>query len=124
MKNMFKTLEKEVEKALNDKMGGSSSSGSTSSSKPDKLSGAPATRWEKSVVALDSIVSQVVKVDPDGVDIVCFGGEDEAQWYRNVTNTKGLEDMVNDKRPRGVSKRRRRRKEWLEWSKWLDMNID
>lgn len=101
MKNMFKTLEKEVEKALNEKMGGSSSSGSSSSSKTDKLSGTPATRWEKSVVALDSIVSQVVKVDPDGVDIVCFGGEDEAQWYRNVTNTKGLEEMVNDKRPRG-----------------------
>merc|ERR1712224_736108 len=42
------------------------------------------------------------KVDPDGVDIVCFGGEDEVEWYRNVKNTKGLEEMVASKRPNGA----------------------
>ena len=97
MKNMFAQLEKEVGKALND---------SSSSKKPEKknsLSGGPATRWEKAVVAIDGIVSQVSKVDPDGVDIVCFGGNDEAQWYRNIKSTKGIEELVNDKPPRGVS---------------------
>jgi len=102
MKNMFKTLEKELEGtgfqeqlagAMGGKMGGSS--------KPSKHSGGPATRWEKAVVSLDKIVSQVVKVDPDGVDIVCFGGESDAQWYRNIKQTQGIEEMVNDKRPRG-----------------------
>merc|ERR1711959_754996 len=39
--------------------------------------------------------------DPDGVDIVCFGGEDEVEWYRNIKNTKGLEEMVASKRPNG-----------------------
>jgi hypothetical protein len=95
MKNMFTQLEKEVGKALND---------SSSSKKPEKknsLSGGPATRWEKAVVAIDGIVSQVSKVDPDGVDIVCFGGNDEAQWYRNIKSTKGIEELVNDKPPRG-----------------------
>lgn len=56
-----------------------------------------------SVIGLDKIVAQVVKVDPDGVDIVCFGGNEGADWYRNVKNTKKLEEMVNDKRPSGVS---------------------
>ena len=55
------------------------------------------------MIGLDKIVAQVVKVDPDGVDIVCFGGNEGADWYRNVKNTKKLEEMVNDKRPSGVS---------------------
>lgn len=101
MKNMFKTLEKEVGKVLEDQMGDKSSSESSGSKKPKLASGAPATRWEKAVVGLDSIVSQVVKVDPDGVDIVCCQGGSEAQWYRNVKKTSGLEDMVNDKQPGG-----------------------
>lgn len=96
MKNMFAQLEKEVGKALQDQMGSSSGS-----SKPKRESGGPATRWEKAVVALDKIVSQVVKVDPDGVDIVCFGGEFESEWYRNIKETKNIEKMVTDKHPRG-----------------------
>lgn len=102
MKNMFATLEKEVGKVLEDQMGNKSSSGS-SSKKAKLASGAPATRWEKAVVGLDGIVSQVVKVDPDGVDIVCCQGGSEAQWYRNVKKTSGLAEMVNDKQPGGVS---------------------
>lgn len=101
MKNMFATLEKEIGKFLEDQMGDKSSSGSSGSKKPIQASGAPATRWEKAVVGLDSIVSQVVKVDPDGVDIVCCQGGSEAQWYRNVKKTSGLEEMVNDKQPGG-----------------------
>ena len=58
---------------------------------------------QKAVVAASGIASQVSRVDPDGIDIVCFGGDDAAQWYRNVKSTKGIEEMVNDKRPRGVS---------------------
>eukprot|EP00536_Pseudo-nitzschia_multiseries_P000530 jgi/Psemu1/178805/e_gw1.6.148.1 len=64
-------------------------------------SGAPPTRWERAVIALDQVVVQVVKVDPDGVDIVCFGGDESPDWYRNVKSTKGLEQMVNDKQPEG-----------------------
>lgn len=96
MKNMFAQLESEVTKAL------------TESQKSDRKkatkreSGAPPTRWERAVVGLDKVVVQVTKVDPDGVDIVCFGGDESPDWYRNVKNTKGLEDMVNDKRPQGA----------------------
>ncbi len=103
MKNMFAQLEKEVGKALTEQMGSSASSSSSKTKKNKRHSGGPATRWEKAVVSLDKIVSQTVKVDPDGVDIVCFGGEGEAQWYRNIKDTKNIEEMVNDKRPRGVS---------------------
>lgn len=99
MKNMFAQLEKEVGNVMKDQMGGQSSE---SSSKKTKLaSGTPATRWEKAVVGLDSIVSHVVKVDPDGVDIVCCQGGGEAQWYRNIKSTSGLAEMVNDKTPEG-----------------------
>lgn len=94
MKNMFAKLEEEVGSSLN-KSG-------KSSKQERRASGPPPTRWEKSVVGLDKIVSQVVKVDPDGVDIVCFGGEDQVEWYRNVKNTKGLEEMVASKRPNGA----------------------
>lgn len=95
MKNMFKALEKEVESAIQAKMGG----GETSTAKVE--SAGPATRWEKAVVSLDKVVAQVVKVDPDGVDIVCFGGDEEPTWFRNVTSTKGIEEMVNDQPPGG-----------------------
>merc|ERR1712238_278762 len=67
-----------------------------------RTSGPPPTRWEKAVIGLDSIVTQVVKVDPDGVDIVCVGGDEDADWYRNVKHTKHLEAMVSDKRPKGA----------------------
>jgi len=100
MKNMFAQLEKEVTKAIEEKTGQSISS--SSSKKPSKrLSDGPTTRWEKAVSAIDGIVKQVVKVDPDGIDIVCFGGNDEADWYRNIKSTKGIEELVNDKRPKG-----------------------
>lgn len=98
---MFATLEKEVGKALNEQMANSTSSSSSKPKKNKRHSGGPATRWEKAVVSLDKIITQVVKVDPDGVDIVCFGGEGDAQWYRNIKDTKNVEEMVNDKRPRG-----------------------
>jgi hypothetical protein len=105
MKNMFKTLEKELEgTGLQEQLAGAMGGKMGGSSKPSEHSGGPATRWEKAVVSLDKIVSQVVKVDPDGVDIVCFGGESDAQWYRNIKQTQGIEEMVNDKRPRGVSR--------------------
>lgn len=92
MKNMFAQLEKEVGSVLEQ----------NNKPKGRRLSGPPPTRWEKAVVGLDQIVSEVVKVDPDGVDIVCFGGDFETEWYRNVKSTKGLEEMVNDKRPSGI----------------------
>jgi len=59
------------------------------------------TRYEKAVIGLDKIVNTVVKVDPDGVDIVCFGSEEETEWYRNIKNTKGLEEIVTSKPPNG-----------------------
>jgi len=98
---MFSQLSPDVVNMVNEQVAqatGVGSSGTTSGAKP---SSAPTTRWEKAVVGLDKIVNQVVRVDPNGVDIVCFGGEGDAQWYRNVKETKGLEEMVNDKRPRG-----------------------
>jgi len=93
MKNMFAQLEKEVGNVLNE---------SQKSKAEKRPSGPPPTRYERAVVGLDKIVVQVVKVDPDGVDIVCFGGSDDADWYRNVKNTKGIEAIVNDKRPKGA----------------------
>jgi len=90
LKNMFSQLESELENAM-----------SASQKQQRRASGPSPTRWEKAVIGLDKIVAQVVKVDPDGVDIVCFGGNEDADWYRNVKNTKKLEEMVNDKRPSG-----------------------
>jgi len=94
LKNMFKQLESEVTKAMTE---------SQQEEAKTRPSGAPPTRWERAVVSLDKVVVQLVKVDPDGVDIVCFGGDDTPDWYRNVKSTKGLEQMVNDKTPEGVS---------------------
>lgn len=98
-KSMFATLEQEVKKAIND----DGSSGKKKKKKQrGKSSGGPPTRWEKAVISLDKIVTQVVKVDPDGIDLVCFGGNGDPEWYRNIKNTKGLEEMVNSERPRGA----------------------
>jgi len=91
LKNMFENLESEL-----------TSSQKKSSKASRRASGPPPTRWEKAVIGLDSIVKTVVKVDPDGVDIVCFGGDEDADWYRNIKNTKNLEAMVSDKRPSGA----------------------
>jgi hypothetical protein len=95
MKNMFAKLEEEVGSSL------STSQSSSGGKATRRASGPPPTRWEKAVVSMDKIVVQVVKVDPDGVDIVCFGGEEDADWYRNIKKTKHIEEMVNDKRPSG-----------------------
>ena len=91
-----------------------------------------ATRWEKAVVGVDTIVQEVVKFDPDGVDIVMVGGssssgtiavdtsttikedesevlttteddsnESDVEWYRNIQDTEGLEELVTSKEPNG-----------------------
>lgn len=62
--------------------------------------GSHATRWQKAVMAIDSIVGEVTNFDPDGVDIVCVGGESldteshGITWHRNVKDTQGLEDKI------------------------------
>jgi len=50
-------------------------------------------------MSLNSIVTTVAKIDPDGVDIVCFpgsGGEGGFSYdiYRNIRDANGLEDLV------------------------------
>jgi len=61
------------------------------------------TRWEKSIVGLNGMVKQVSKVDPDGLDIVCFGGEKgtKPSIYRKVKNIKDVERMVTSELPSG-----------------------
>lgn len=66
----------------------------------------PPLRWEKAVIAMNGIVHQVSKIDPDGVDVVCFpgsGGEGGMQHdiYRNVKDMVGLEAMVTCQAPQG-----------------------
>jgi len=94
MKNMFNKAQEEIGNSLKQ-----SGTGGNSGGQP---TGPPPTAWEKAVSMLDGIVTHVSKVDPDGVDIVCFGGEDEIDWYRNIKNTKGLEELVTDKGPEGT----------------------
>ncbi len=64
------------------------------------------TRWEKAVVSLHGMVKQVSKVDPDGLDIVCFGGTETGKisLYSNVKNIKDIEKMVTSKLPSGPCK--------------------
>jgi len=69
------------------------------------------TRWEKAVVALQSLVNVVSRVDPDGLDVICFGGSDDGEFdesaksnisvFRNVKNVKEIEKMVTSKLPSG-----------------------
>lgn len=66
-------------------------------------------RYEKAVIAMNGIVNQVSKIDPDGVDVICFpgsGGEGglEHDIYRNVKDIKGLEVMVTAQEPKGPCK--------------------
>mmetsp|Transcript_39867 Transcript_39867/g.83353 ORF Transcript_39867/g.83353 Transcript_39867/m.83353 type:complete len:409 (+) Transcript_39867:148-1374(+) len=75
----------------------------TKAKKPEKV---PPTRWEKAVTSLNSIVTQVAKIDPDGVDVVCFpgsGGEGGLSYdiYRNLKDATGLEDIVTAVEPKG-----------------------
>mmetsp|Transcript_5516 Transcript_5516/g.6376 ORF Transcript_5516/g.6376 Transcript_5516/m.6376 type:complete len:471 (+) Transcript_5516:165-1577(+) len=108
----------------------SSSSTSTSSSSISMASvmhyESNATRWEKAVVGVDTIVKEVVKFDPDGVDIVMVGGssttiqeeesealstteedvdsndtDNDVEWYRNIQDTQGLDDLITSKEPNG-----------------------
>jgi len=58
-------------------------------------------RWEKACMLLPGIVNQVSKVDPDGLDIVCFGGDSKPNIYRNVRNQKDCERLVTAKAPSG-----------------------
>mmetsp|Transcript_17991 Transcript_17991/g.44780 ORF Transcript_17991/g.44780 Transcript_17991/m.44780 type:complete len:593 (+) Transcript_17991:96-1874(+) len=64
------------------------------------------TRWEKAVVGMHGMVKQVSKVDPDGLDIVCFGGTETGKIsvYRQVKNVKDVERMVTSKLPSGPCK--------------------
>jgi len=100
-KSMFKAVEAEVGKVVKEHLN-EATGGKKKKKKEGRPSEGPPTRWEKAVVSLDKIVTQVVKVDPDGVDVVCFGGSGEPEWYRNIKNTKGLEEMMNTERPKGA----------------------
>jgi len=117
-KNVFKHLEQNAEKIMNgeniddttlqtfreEKLGDNYDVTLSHSTNP--------TRWEKAVVALNGMVQQVSKVDPDGLDIVCFGGDanpdakspskSKISVYRNVKNHKEIEDMVTSKLPAGL----------------------
>lgn len=61
------------------------------------------TRWEKACMSLHGMVKQVSKVDPDGLDIVCVGGNKNPRpnIYRNVKNIKDVERIVTAKLPSG-----------------------
>jgi hypothetical protein len=74
--------------------------------------GSHATRWEKTVVATDSIVAEVTKFDPDGVEIVCVGGESpdgsldndnesDIEWHKGINDTQGLEEIITTRIPGG-----------------------
>ena len=150
MKNAFEKIQAELDPSATDGStksadrssgvrSSSSSSSSISSSSTSSLSMASvmhydsnATRWEKAVVGVDTIVAQVSKFDPDGVDIVMVGGvtiagvineeeeedddddddstqeliasdnADAVEWHRGIKNTEGLEELVTYKEPKGI----------------------
>jgi len=74
-----------------------------------------ATRWEKTVVAADLIVSEVAYFDPDGVEVVCVGGEspdgfldasddgpdEQIDWHKGIKDTEGLESTITSRVPGG-----------------------
>ena len=96
---MYKNLKKEAEKAL----------GKDQAEPPKFDPENPPTRWEKAVMGLNGIVASVSKIDPDGVDVVCFpgsGGEGgmDHDIFRNVKDTKGLEALVTAVEPKGDCK--------------------
>jgi hypothetical protein len=94
-KTMFKEIKKQGEAVLAEKAG---------IAPPTSDPNNPPTRWEKAVVALNGVVAQVAQIDPDGVDVVCFGGDGEPDIYRNIKDIKGLEAMVTAKQPAGACK--------------------
>ena len=111
---MFKKLERKAQKLL-DSDSDNEDSKSSSSSDDERLrsntddaafdNSSNPTRWEKATVGLAGMVKQVSKVDPDGLDIVCFGGSTDPNAklsvYRNVKNLKDIEKMVTSKLPSG-----------------------
>ena len=129
--NAFQKLEIEAEKALEEhkkKDSSNNSSATVTSGVPSQVDyertesttstitltmsevmhyGSNATRWEKTVVATDSVVGQVANFDPDGVEIVCVGGDeslktyDEIEWHEGIQDTKGLEDTITKREPGG-----------------------
>ena len=99
-------MQKEAEKAL---MKASVTKTKSDPTPPPPDPENPPTRWEKAVLAMNGIVSQVSKIDPDGIDVVCFpgsGGEGGMNHdiYRNVKDTKGLESLVTAVEPKGPCK--------------------
>jgi hypothetical protein len=116
--NAFKKLKVEAKKALKEINNNNDKSDDVPSSRHDNVSltmsevmhyGSHATRWEKTVVATNSIVGEVTKFDPDGVEIFCVGGEspdgsldnDEIEWHKGIKNTQGLEDTITTRNPGG-----------------------
>eukprot|EP00578_Thalassiosira_sp_NH16_P014179 CAMPEP_0181108334 /NCGR_PEP_ID=MMETSP1071-20121207/17575_1 /TAXON_ID=35127 /ORGANISM="Thalassiosira sp., Strain NH16" /LENGTH=414 /DNA_ID=CAMNT_0023191931 /DNA_START=106 /DNA_END=1350 /DNA_ORIENTATION=+ len=105
---------KELEKYLDASTGASAGSTTTTKSdaKPPKFDSKtnPPTRWEKAVFSMNGILAQVSQIDPDGVDVVCFPGSDGGEGgtgydiYRNVKDTKGLEELVTAHEPKGDCK--------------------
>jgi len=62
----------------------------------------PPTRWEKAMTAVNGIVQQVSKVDPDGIDIYCFpGASDHVDVYKNIKDASSLGSMVGAAEPQG-----------------------
>ena len=96
-KKMFNEAKKHAEATLN--KGDSNNNAEPPKFDPEN----PPTRWEKAVVGMNGIVAQVAKIDPDGVDVVCFSGtgDDAAEWHRNIKDMKGLEELVTAKEPSG-----------------------
>lgn len=129
--NAFKKLKIEAEKALNDHQKKNSDSSTTTSDVPSEIGGrtqsdsaisvtmsevmhygSTATRWEKAVVATNAIVGEVTNFDPDGVEIICVGGDspdgsldisgaEEIEWHEGIKDTKGLEATITTREPGG-----------------------
>jgi len=63
------------------------------------------TRWEKAVVATNAIVGEVMSFDPDGVDIVVVGGDDNKNdnitRHPNITTSVYVENTITQQNPGG-----------------------
>ena len=102
---MLQQAQAEAEKLVQQKLGVTTTS--TGNSTSTSSSTTPPTRWEKALVAMNGIVAQVSTIDPDGVDVVCFGGGGDnnnksCEIYRNIKDTKGLDGMVTQQEPSGA----------------------
>ena len=105
--SMLKDLDlNDIQKEVENSLLGKNKPSSSSSMEPPKIDPEnPPTRWEKAVVGMNGIVQQVSTIDPDGIDVVCFpgkeGAEEEAEIFRNVKDTQGLEALVTATKPHG-----------------------